>query len=153
MGVTLREALIAHLTAKGIRSSDDPPEKLYRDDWFRIYVGQRSFRLIKLGRAVRSVAVHDAHHLITGYGTDMRGEAELTGWELASGGCGLHWVMWIDRVFAVPLLIPFYPLACFRAIRRGLKERNLYRVDFEAALSTDVDEVRRHVVQDANLAA
>ncbi len=153
MAGTLREALIAHLTEKGIRSSDDPPEKLYRDDWFRFYVAHRSFRLVKLGTALRSVAVHDAHHLITGYGTDMRGEAELTAWELASGGCGRHWVMWIDRLFAIPILVPFYPRASLRAIRRGLKERNLYRVDFEEALSADFDEVRRHVVRDSDLAA
>ncbi len=145
--ITLREALRDHLTRKGIRSSEDPAEKLYKDDWFRFYVGHRSFRILKLGSAIRSVAVHDAHHLITGYGTDVRGEAELTGWELASGGCGRHWVMWIDRLIAIPMLMLFYPLPSLRAIQRGLKERNLYRVDFERALTTEFDEVRRQVTE------
>ena len=151
--ITLREALTDYLTDKGIRNSDDPAEKLYRDDWFRFYVGHRSFRVFKLGGAIHSVAVHDAHHLITGYGTDMRGEAELTGWELASGGCGRHWVMWIDRLIAMPTLMLFFPRASLRAIRRGLKERILYRLDFEKALRTEFDEVRRHVsrVPDARI--
>ena len=88
METTLREALTTYLTEKGIRSEEDPPDQLYKDDWFRFYLGHRRFRLVRLGGAIRSIAVHDAHHLLTGYGTDMRGEAELTGWELASGGCG-----------------------------------------------------------------
>ena len=48
MAITLREALTDYLTDKGIRNSDDPAEKLYRDDWFRFYVGHRSFRVFKL---------------------------------------------------------------------------------------------------------
>ena len=145
MAITLREALTDYLTAKGIRSSDDSAEKLYRDDWSRFYVGHQSFRVLKLGKAIDSIAVHDAHHLITGYGTGMRGEAELTGWELASGGCGRHWMMWIDRLIAIPTLMLFFPRASLRAIQRGLKERNLYRLDFEKALLTEFDEVRRDV--------
>ena len=153
VAIALREALTDYLTEKGIRSSEDPPDKLYKDDWFRFYVGHRSFRFLKLGSAIHSVAVHDAHHLITGYGTDMRGEAELTGWELASGGCGRHWVMWIDRLIAIPTLMLFFPRASLRAIQRGWKERNLYQVDFEEALSTEFDEVRRRVTEATDLAA
>ncbi len=145
MATTLRDALTAYLTEKGIRSKEDPPDQLYKDDWFRFYVGHRSFRLLRLGGAIRSIAVHDAHHLLTGYGTDMRGEAELTGWELASGGCDRHWVMWIDRMIAIPTLMLFFPRASIRAIKRGRNERNLYRLDLETALSMDLEEVRRHV--------
>jgi hypothetical protein len=142
-----------YLTEKGIRSKDDPPEQLYKDDWFRFYVGHRSFRILRLGGAIRSIAVHDAHHLLTGYATDMRGEAELTGWELASGGCGRHWVMWIDRLIAIPMLMLFFPRASMRAIRRGRTERNLYQVDFDAALGMDFEDVRRRVTSPSVLAA
>ncbi len=142
-----------YLTEKGIRSKDDPPEQLYKDDWFRFYVGHRSFRILRLGGAIRSIAVHDAHHLLTGYATDMRGEAELTGWELASGGCGRHWVMWIDRMIAIPTLMLFFPRASLRAIKRGRNERNLYRSDFDAVLSMDLDEVRQRTARSSAPAA
>ena len=145
MGRTLREALTVYLTDKGIRDEDDPPEQLYKDDWFRFYIGHRSFRILRLGGAIRSIAVHDAHHLLTGYGTDMRGEAELTGWELASGGCGRHWIMWIDRIIAIPTLMLFFPRASLRAIQRGRNERNLYRIDFDEAQRMEFEEVRRRV--------
>lgn len=153
MGTTLREALTAYLTEKGIRSKEDPPDQLYKDDWFRFYAGHRSFRILRLGGAIRSIAVHDAHHMLTGYATDMRGEAELTGWELASGGCGRHWVMWIDRMIAIPMLMLFFPRASLHAIKRGRKERNLYRVDFDEALSMDLVEVQRRIATSPVLAA
>ena len=140
--MTLREALIDYLEAKGIRGREVPAGQFYPDDWFRFYVGKREIRLVRLGRAIRSIAVHDAHHLLTGYGTDMRGEAEIAAWELASGGCGRHWVMWLDRVVAMGVLIPFYPRASLRAFQRGRRQRNFYRADFEAALDGDLETAR-----------
>jgi hypothetical protein len=40
------------------------------------------------------------------------------------------------------LLMLFFPRASMRAIKRGLGERNLYRVDFDAALSGSYDAAR-----------
>ena len=82
--------------------------------------------------------MHDAHQMLTGYQTDLQAEAELVGWELASGGCGRHWVMWIDRIVAVPLMLAC-PRASLRAIRRGRHEQNLYTM--AAALDLQIDDV------------
>ncbi len=142
--VTLRDALIVALTEKGIRASDTPPGQLYQDDWFRFYVGHRSLKVLKLGGAIDSLALHDAHHLLTGYGTDVRGEAELVAWELASGGCGRHWVMWVDRVVAIPLMF-VAPRASFRAMKSGWTARDLYCLDSGRALDMDLEEARRGV--------
>ncbi len=150
--MTLRAALEVHLTEKGIRDKDDPPGQLYQDDWFRVYVGHWSFRVLKLGPMIKSLALHDAHHLITGYGTDLRGEAELVGWELASGGCGRHGLMWIDRIFAFPLML-FFPRASLRAIQRGWREQNLYCLKAEQALALDFDDARRRIASRALLPA
>ncbi len=77
----------------------------------------------------------------------------MTGWELASGGCGRHWMMWIDRMIAIPTLMLFFPRASMRAIKRGRNERNLYRSDFDAVLSMDLDEVRRRTARSSVPAA
>ena len=150
--MTLRDALIETLTDKGIRDSDTPAGQLYKDDWFRFYVGHWSLKVLKLGRAIGSLALHGAHHLLTGYGTDLRGEAELVAWELASGGCGRHWVMWIDRVVAIPLML-VAPRASFRAMKRGWTTQNLYCLDSKRALDMDLDEVRRRSEERSLLAA
>ena len=145
MGATLREALVRHLTEIGIRSPSDPPDQLYDDNWFRVYVGHRAVKLIPLGRAIESIAVHDAHHLITGYGTSAKDEAALTLWELASGGCGRHWIMWFDRLLAVPTFCVFFPGAAVRGFKRGRLAKNLYREDMESALARDFEEVKQSV--------
>ena len=33
----------------------------------------------------RAVRVHDLHHVVTGYATDLRGEGEIAAWELVTG--------------------------------------------------------------------
>ena len=37
----------------------------------------------------RAIRLHDLHHVATGYGTDMIGEAEISAWELRRGLSGL----------------------------------------------------------------
>jgi len=36
------------------------------------------------------IDVHDAHHLLTGYGADIEGECQISAWEIASG-CHHNW--------------------------------------------------------------
>ncbi len=143
-GMTTREALRAYLTEKGIRDKDDPDDQLYKDGWFRVYVGHRSLRLFPLGRMINSLALHDLHHLMTGYGTGWVGEAELVGWELASGGCGRHWIMWVDRLGAIPLML-IAPRVSWRAIRAGWRCRNLYRTTIDELLERDFEQTQRLV--------
>src|SRR5262245_23650361 len=37
----------------------------------------------------RAIMWHDLHHVATGYGTDLSGEAEISAWELRRGLAGL----------------------------------------------------------------
>jgi len=151
--VKLREALEAHLVETGVRSAETPAGRLYDSDWFVFYVGSKRLRLFRMSENLQAiVALHDSHHLVTGYGTGMRGEAEIAAWELASGGCGRHWLMWSDRLSVVFLVAPFYPRAFIRAFRRGWGQRNLYRLDPEATLERDLDEVKRWLAIDPSAA-
>ena len=157
MGGTLREALVQNLTELGIRHSDEScntgdsddsagkADPLYDDDWFRVSVGHRVFKIFRLGSSIGSIAVHDTHHLITGYGTDPEGEAALTTWELASGGCGRHWLMWLDRIVAIPTLVLFHPRASIRGYKRGLGAKNLYSEDLAALMPREFESVKYYV--------
>jgi hypothetical protein len=139
--MTIRDALVVYLSEKGYRDPDTPEGQLYKDDWFHFYIGHWNLKLFKLGLTIQSLALHDAHHMLAGYQTDLQGEAELVGWELASGGCGRHWVMWIDRIAAIPLMFAC-PRASLRAIRRGRREQNLYCMAAPHALDLQIDDVR-----------
>ncbi|MFP6661205.1 MAG: hypothetical protein VCB78_07095 [Myxococcota bacterium] len=149
----LREALETYLVESGVRSTKTPTGQLYDNDWFVFYVGGKRLRLFRMSEKLRGiVALHDAHHLLTGYGTAMRGEAEIAAWELASGGCGKSWLMWSDRISVLFLVAPFYPRAFARAFRRGFRRRNLYRLDPEATLERDLDEVKSWLAIDPSAA-
>src|SRR6185295_18739346 len=53
----------------------------YTDGGFPIYVGKRFIRLPNSGL----LHLHDLHHVVTGYGTGLVGEAEISAYELRAG--------------------------------------------------------------------
>jgi hypothetical protein len=69
--------------------------------------------------------IHDANHLITGYGTDFRGEMELNAWTSASGGhffAGAPWWMLLeDSEALLGAIISFIwmPREFLSAFRKG----------------------------------
>jgi ubiquinone/menaquinone biosynthesis C-methylase UbiE len=92
-----------------------------------------TFELQMLGRTLRfknwpsrqrSVPVHDIHHVLTGYGTDYIGEAEIGAWELI-GGC-TAFITWYLNGLAVLIGLLIAPLRVLRAMRSALGQRTLY---------------------------
>src|SRR5262245_10204 len=43
---------------------------------------------------VAAARLHDLHHIATDYATDWPGEAEISGWEIASG-CAHYYAAWL----------------------------------------------------------
>ena len=94
---------------------------------------------------VRSVRIHDVHHVLTGYATSWRGEAEIAAWELASG-CRDHWAAWGLNLSAALIGLCFAPRAVWRAFRSGLLCRNLYEREWDdGILDRSVGELRREL--------
>jgi hypothetical protein len=73
----------------------------------------------------RAVALHDLHHVATGYRTDWTGEAEISAWEVASG-CGAFWFAWFINLQGMVMGWVVNPGATWRAFVRGRHSRNLY---------------------------
>ncbi len=92
-----------------------------------------------------ALSMHDVHHALTGYNTKLAGEAETAAWEIASGGCGFNLFFWIDRLVILLPAALIIPRRMFRAFRRGLGCRNLYRRRQEDVFATDFDELVRRV--------
>ncbi len=143
--MTTEEALRGFLVDQKVAQKDDGREALYADKWF--YIAIRGVQLPffpKVGFR-GGLAAHDTHHMLNGYSTNWVGECETAAWELASGGCGRHVAYWIDRVFFLAIALPVAPMRTVRAWRRGLHQRNLYRLDPERLLAMDLVEVRRYL--------
>ena len=54
-------------------------------DWLPVKMLGITFKIPNSEGRRRAVRFHDLHHVLTGYQTDFRGEAEIGAWELASG--------------------------------------------------------------------
>ncbi len=102
---------------------------------------------------VRSVRFHDLHHVATGYGTSLRGEAEIGAWELASG-CHDHAAAWLLNGAAVLLAGWLAPRRVARAFRAGRRCRSLYAEEWdERVLDLSVAALRARLhIPEAGLA-
>ena len=69
---------------------------------------------------------HDLHHVTTGYPTTLRGEAEISAWELGAGGWGRLWYVWVIVLSGMALGVVFFPTATRKAYHRGQSQTNAY---------------------------
>ena len=122
------------------------PDGGYGDRWVRLKAhGRTVFTFPNTAARVRSVRLHDLHHIVTGYDTSWVGEAEIGAWELASG-CGRHYPAWVLNAGAVAIGLLLWPRRVLAAFRRGRRSDNLYGGEFaEELLDLEVDELRRRL--------
>jgi hypothetical protein len=145
--MTTAEALHRHFVATGLIWPSAT-----RDDWYAghvvwLQVGPLRIPFPILDRG-GPIVLHDLHHMLAGYRPDWRGEIELAGWELGSGGCGWHLLYWLDRLTFFAAGILTWPRPTLRAFRRGRRHRNLFRRDPARVLERSVEEVRGWVFGD-----
>ena len=118
----------------------------YADRWVQLKAaGVTLFAFPNTSARVRSVKLHDLHHVLTGYDTSWAGEAEIGAWELASG-CGNHYAAWVLNLGAVAIGAVLWPRRVWKAFRRGRKSGNLYATEFsEELLDLTVGDLRRRM--------
>ena len=97
----------------------------------------------------RAIMWHDLHHVATGFGTDLAGEAEISTWELRRGLTGLDlYVSAIVVGLALSGLV-VAPVRTWRAWNAaGKPGANLFAhtlSEYDAILALDVAELRRRL--------
>ncbi|MEA2325787.1 MAG: hypothetical protein QOE68_746 [Thermoanaerobaculia bacterium] len=105
----------------------------YTDKWVRLKAGPLTVKFPNTAARVRSVKLHDIHHILTEYDTSWTGEAEIGAWEIASG-CGGHSVAWTLNLGAFGIGLVIAPRRTYRAFIRGRHSRNLYPTVFREEL-------------------
>lgn len=73
----------------------------------------------------RAVAMHDLHHIATGYETSWAGEGEISAWEIAAG-CGRFAFAWFINLQGMVMGWVVSPGRTWRAWLRGRHSRSLY---------------------------
>jgi hypothetical protein len=89
----------------------------------------------------RAVRIHDLHHVVTGYRTDLAGEFEISGWELG-GNCRGFAAAWVLNLLGLLGGMFVCPGRTLRAFVRGLRSSTLYHLEYEPLLDREVDDVR-----------
>jgi hypothetical protein len=129
-----------YLAVNGLRAEDyDLPR-------FDVRVGRVTVRLPNPRARRAAVALHDLHHVATGYATDWIGEIQVSAWETGAGLGGL-WVAW-------SICVPFFvaglvvrPRLTWDAYRAGRSCRSLFAqtTSLDELLSLRVSELRERI--------
>jgi hypothetical protein len=125
---TLREAAAAHL--KDMTAAGVDVDAAARWVWTKI--GPIPFAYPNTKSRKRLVQAHDLHHLLSGYGTDLVGEAELGAWELGTGIRDRSAVRYEIRVLG--FMVPRFPRRLRTAFVRGRHGKNLLDRHLDDAL-------------------
>ena len=143
--LTLREGRTAYFEENGL-----PPDGGYSDGWVVIKVGSVPvFAFPSTEDRKRDVPFHDLHHVLTGYGTNLIGEAEIGAWELGSD-CTASPVAVLLNCQIFGFMLPRHPRRLFQAFVSGRRARNLYGSSCnDALLSRSVCEMREALGIDA----
>jgi len=105
----------------------------YTDRLVKLQLGPVPLYIVNSAARVRSVRLHDIHHVLTGYDTDVQGEGEIACFELAAG-CADHWAAWYLNLNALAIALPQGTGPLLRAFARGRRSRCLYDREWDDAI-------------------
>ena len=135
------------------RQYELPLDGGYEDKWTALKFGPLTFYIFNSESRKRAVKLHDIHHLVTGYKSDPRGEAEISAWELAAGIHDKHFARFINLggLFYGAYL---YPKTTFLAYLRGRYSQTLYDQEFsECLLDQKLHQLREKLLPEKEVSA
>ena len=137
--MTLGEARAEYFRRSGFSSDGG-----YSDRWIKVKVWRLPIWLPNTEGRVRAVKLHDIHHVLTEYQTTWAGEAEISAWELGSGGLHRFWAGWWLDLMNIAQGLVVNPNGTFRGFMRGRHSRNLFDREFEDGMLDDLVGEYRH---------
>lgn len=133
---TVKDALQQYLSINGFSTA------AYDAKTVDIPIGPLVIPLPNSAGRKKVVRFHDLHHVATGYGTDLTGEAEIGAWELRAGCTNFAAYLYNGMAVAMGLLIS--PLRTLRAFGDARGSTTLYRLglSYEEVLALDLLALR-----------
>lgn len=91
-----------------------------------------------------AIPMHDLHHVVTGFGTDLMGEGEISAWEIGAGGIR-NPTLFALLTGGAALGLFLSPRRMWRAWRAGRTAKELFGPgwEYERLLTMRVGELRR----------
>jgi len=119
----------------------------YDEPWIKVKVWHIPIWLPNTAGRVRAVKLHDLHHVLTEYPTTWRGEAEISAWEIGTGGVNKYYAGWLLDFLSIAQGLVVNPRGVYRGFIRGRYSRNLYSREFsDEILKHKVGEYRDHLL-------
>ena len=128
------------------------PDGGYDAAWVDFKLGPIPFPFPNTSERKRAVKVHDLHHILTGYGTNLVGEFEIAAWEIGAG-CRGFLVAWQLNLGGMAGGLIVAPRRTFRAFVRGRNSDSLYGKDVDSLLGERVAVARMMMGVDEALGA
>jgi hypothetical protein len=135
---TVRRALAAYHAENGF-SADEYDHAMTKASVFGI-----KFSVPNTPAHARALRYHDLHHVVTGYGTDLTGEGEISAYELRGGllSSGLY----VSSIIVSAAAFAFVasPRRVWRAFKASRGTRDLWDLDvqYESLLDLTVGDLR-----------
>ena len=118
----------------------------YKERWIKVRVWRIPIWPPNTKGRRDAVRLHDLHHVLTEYPTTWRGEAEISAWEIGSGGLHRYYAGWVLDLMNIAQGLAINPRATYRAFMKGTRNTNLYRTEFtDELLAQRVGEYRRRL--------
>ncbi|MEJ7623305.1 MAG: hypothetical protein WKF34_04885 [Pyrinomonadaceae bacterium] len=116
----------------------------YNERWIKVKLWKIPIWIPNIDNRLRAVKLHDLHHVLTEYPTTWRGEAEISAWELGTGGLRRYWAGWILDLMGMVQGLVINPRGVYRAFMRGRGTTNLFAIEFsDELLDNRVGEFRQ----------
>jgi len=134
------------------RLSDFGEDGGYNERWIKVKVWRIPIWLPNTAGRVAAVKLHDLHHVLTEYATTWRGEAEISSWELGSGGLRRYYAGWLLDLMNVAQGLLVNPRGLYRGFMRGRQTSNLFGMEFhDDLLESRVGDFRHRLKLDVPL--
>jgi hypothetical protein len=117
-------------------ANDFGPDGGYSEKWVKFKVGRVPLAFPNHPSRVRAVRIHDLHHILTGYDTNLGGETEISAFEIGAG-CADYAAAWVLNLSTLSLGLFTNPRSTFAAFVRGRRSRSLYFESFDDQLLAD----------------
>ncbi len=138
--MTMQEARSRYFEVNGFGTNGG-----YDDAWVDFKLGPIPFPFPNTAARIRAVRIHDLHHVLTGYDTDIVGEFEISAWEIAAGCKGFA-AAWVLNLGGMGGGLFRCPGRVFRAFVRGRTSRSLYGESLDSLLHTTVADTRARFI-------
>jgi hypothetical protein len=97
----------------------------------------------------KAVLKHDIHHILTGYESEIIGEFEIAGWEIASG-CMIYWVAYALNSLGLIMGLFLAPRRMIAGFVRGSYSSNLYlqKIDESVMKTMTISDLKKAIKLD-----